>query len=481
MDDPEKGTVRTSILIGLTQPLATGTTTFLVKAEDQAPLPPVEVSVLGPDNNWSKAPLTDPDPTLGLSRSGLLSFQVPVEPAKVQLLGRTLHWVRLSLTPTGSDWPKINGLWLNGVPVLQATTITQEVIGSSTGEPNQSFQLLNAPILPDSLELRVRESLSAEEIERLRAIDAAAVLTDVPNLKGAWVRWHRVDSLIDAAPGARVFLADASGTLRFGTGEAGKLPLAAADNLRAFRYASGGARVETEDFAEASISATVEGLDVLLAPLAIAGGRDAPSQSELVDRMPDVLRHAGAGLSLSDIEALARDLDTEIAQVRAFAPETPKDPVLLAVLARGQSREPRYSQASQDALEKALRLVTSDAYGPACIAVTPVTFVALKVTVALVAKPGRKAELDTSASALLGTFLHPSKGGPEGAGWPPARPLRPTDLRRALAVLTDDLDRIEAIDILRTSNAPQGDIGPRQVITTASTRDIIISVTEAPS
>ena len=461
---------------------------------------PVRIAVLGADNQWTEAPLTSLDPTLGLTRSGLISFQVPIEPAQVRLLGESLHWIRVSVPAGTAATPNIERAWLNGVAVLQATTHEQELIGSSTGEPGQSFQLLNAPMLPDSLELRVRERLGQEDIDQIRREgEADDVLTDVPNIPGIWVKWTRVDTFIGQSAGERVYLADAGGTIRFGEGT--KQPIAGADNLRAFSYASGGSRIETQAFAEASVTASVEALEVVLAPIAIAGGRDMPGRAELVQRMPDVLRHAGAGLSLRDIENLARDRDNEIVQVRAFAPAAPSDPVRLVVLGRGESRAPVYSRASRDALRSALNAVMSDAYGSECLSVETVAFAPLVVTVRLIAKPGRAAELDARANTVLQTFLHPAKGFypativasaagddlwpvpdpyPGGQGWPPGRGLWPTDIRRVLAALPD-LDRIEQIDIADADNRPAGPAQSNQVITTASSRDIRIETVEATS
>lgn len=467
-----------AILIGLTRRLATGSVSLLVKVDEGPPADAVQISVLGSDNRWTKASLTGPDPTHGLMLSGLLEFQLPVEPGQMRLLGKSLFWLRLDLKP-GAELPRIKGLWLNGAPVGQSTSIRQELVGSILGEPKERFALLNTPVLPDTIELRLREDLSAEQVAKLRNFRGErAVLTDVANVPGTWVLWDRVDRLADQPSDARVYLADAAGNLQFGNGENGLMPTAGANKIRAFAYAQGGMRVETQAFAPAGATGSVEALERVLAPISIAGGRDLPGDAELVERIPDTLRHAGQGLSLADIEAMARDADNEIVHVRAFAPTGPGAKITIAVLARGKSRTPVYSRASRMALQRVLAARMSDAFGPDCLAVLSAPILSLEVDIKLIARDGQGAALDAAASEKMRDFLHPSIGGPAGNGWPPGRPIYETDIRRALMHLPG-LDRIGAILIQRKGKVPYATtIGGTEVIGVTDTRDIRIVLTE---
>lgn len=470
-----------AILVGFTQPLSVGSVALLVKAEDQRPSGPLEIHTLGPDAVWTPAPLTGEDATHGLTRSGLLSFQVATEPAQLQLLGRPLYWIRIAAAE-GALAPRLHGLYLNGVAVIQATTVEQELLGSSLGEPGQEFQIQKPPVLAGSLELRVRERLGEEEVAALRAAASPEqpdpVLDKVKNLPGQWVLWQPVDSFADD-DAARALRVNSAGLIRAGDGRSGRLIPAGRDSVRAFRYRSGGQRVATAAFAAAAVTGTVEALELLLAPIAISGGRDLPATEELVARMPEALRRAGTALTLADIESAARDADNEIVQVRAFAPSAVRDKVLVAVLARGEGRLTSYSRAARDNLTRLLSLAMSDAWGTDCLDVVSVDFVKLVVDLTLVAKPGRRAELEAEASRRLGRFLDPARGGPEGGGWPPGRPLWPTDLRRALTPIAA-LDRIEAIAIsAKDGSRDPTVIGPAEVIAAAALRDIRIGVAEA--
>ncbi|MEP4962846.1 MAG: hypothetical protein ABJU19_26645 [Roseobacter sp.] len=474
-----------ALLLGFSAPLEPGLVSLFVTALDQAGSFSLVAQTLGADAQWSPAPLTGRDPTHGLLRSGLIGLSVTARPAQVSMFGKTLYWMRLQVVEGGADWaPQITGLWLNGVPVVQAETIRQELMGASQGEPDLTLDLLKPPVLAGSLELRVRERLGAEEIAALRAMRKPGALDPVvtaPNLRGDWVLWHQVASLTDQPGDARVYTLDPSGKVRFGDGQNGRLVLAGRENIRAFSYLSGGGRVETAAFAAAKPRGSIEGLETVLAPAPIAGGSEVPGSDELIARMPQVLRHAGACLSLLDIEALAQDADCQIVQARAFAPGGARDVVLLAVLARGNSRKPVYSLAQRDALRGVLAEAMTDAFRPGCLDVVSVTFVPVKVQVRLMARPGTLATLESDAKAVLDIFLHAAEGGPEGRGWPPGRAIWPNDIRRALAGLST-LDRILSVDVTWPEGRGPDTLGAHEVVTTTATRDInVLVIGEASS
>ena len=468
-----------AIMLGMTRPLEPGSATLFVQVREQDREAELILETLGPDNAWAPAPLSEDDPTKGLHRSGLLRFIVTERPAQVLLLGEALHWLRMRV-PDPADWaPQVTGIWLNGVRIVQAKTVRQELLASSAGEPNLALTLLKPPVLADSLELRVRERIGDEEAATLKAAardgEPEPVTENVPNLAGKWVLWKQVDSLQDQPAEARVYRLNPDGRLRFGDDQNGRIVPAGRDNVRAFSYQSGGQRVETAAFADAGLTGSVEGVEMVLAPAPIAGGTHPATSPELVARMPEVLRHAGHGLSLSDLEALARDADSEIAQVRAFAPAQAGGAVQLIVLARGASRMPEYSLSRQDNLRRALHMKMSDAYGLDCLEVRSAAFVAVKVTVHLVARPGALAALETDASDTLRTFLHAAVGGPDGNGWPPGRGLWPTDIRRALSTLRS-LDRVMNVEIVMPAGRTMGEVLPGEVITTTSARDLKVFV-----
>ena len=120
---------------------------------------------------WRHA--TVDDETGALHRTGLVQVFLSTPLARAARFGREGFWLRLrpATGATGVDpgaWqPVVRGLFVNGVPAKQARTIVQEILGSSLGEPSLALELAETPVLPETLELRVREQLSEDEREAL--------------------------------------------------------------------------------------------------------------------------------------------------------------------------------------------------------------------------------------------------------------------------------------------------------------------------
>ena len=69
-----------------------------------------------------------------------------------------VYWLRVrSLTSlTLAAMPRLRTIRLNTVPATNAVTIENELLGSSSGEPNQRLKVARPPILPD-IQLQVLE------------------------------------------------------------------------------------------------------------------------------------------------------------------------------------------------------------------------------------------------------------------------------------------------------------------------------------
>ena len=422
-----------AILLGLSQPLPQGVASLYVSAADQDAPAKLKIESLHPNLSWVEAPLIGRDPTHGLTRSGLIQFDNNTAMIPTNLLGQTLCWLRITTTDPG--WhPRVLGLWLNGTRVIQAGTVLQELLGTSLGEPGTTFTLLKSPVVENSLELRIRERLGTEEIAQLRAASGGAcepVLENVPNIPGQWVLWHPTDTL-QGKRGAREYLLGPNGTIQFGDGANGKIPPAIRDGVRAFRYQAGGVPFEAPAWTEVKPNVQIPQFDLGFVPEAIAGGTKQPTSAELVQRIPSALRHQSDAMSLADVEAIARDFDNQIVQVRALAPAHQGGPVRVFVLARGDGRMPNYGLARQEALASALGQKMTDAYPHQCLVVNSVTFREIKVRVALTPEPGGGVTLNAEAGTRLFLFFDPIDGGADGLGWPPGRAPVPLDVERAL-------------------------------------------------
>ena len=160
-----------ALFVGLTGPLDAGVLSLLVDAVDQEGTGPLRVDLRTADG-WRQVGVDDR--TESLRRRGLVSVSLDVVPVTVRLFGRDLVWLRLRPTGTGARAPEVRGLYLNAVEITQARTLGNEILGSSLGEPGLSVALAEAPVLPDTVVLRVRERISDEERAALEAEQKAA-------------------------------------------------------------------------------------------------------------------------------------------------------------------------------------------------------------------------------------------------------------------------------------------------------------------
>src|SRR5262249_11161007 len=143
-------------------------------------------------------------------------------------------------TASAYPLPLLRGIFLNTVWAVQGQTITDEIAGSSDGDENQEIALQHGDVLEQE-DIRVRETLSAEEQEGLERADGKDSVVVRDDIGGTWVRWRATPAFFDAGRDDRVYLIDrASGRLQFGDGVHGAIPPAGVDNIRAFRYRTGG-------------------------------------------------------------------------------------------------------------------------------------------------------------------------------------------------------------------------------------------------
>lgn len=180
------------------------------------------------------------------------------------------------------------------LPVMHSRALAPTVLGSSSGEPNQSFVLPQKPLIADSLLLEVDEG-------------------------AGWVRWERRDSfLYSSGPDGRTLLstrdsrdytleydaADVASVL-FGDGVFGRVPPRGTNNVRATGRVGGGS---IGNVSAGSITRAVSVLPNLVAVTNLApaaGGTDAESSAQAVRRGPLAYRSGRRAVTADDCVALA--------------------------------------------------------------------------------------------------------------------------------------------------------------------------------
>lgn len=136
---------------------------------------------------------------------GVNDFPPSLEESELE--GRVVTWLRISFSTTA----QIQWIGINAASIIQREDFFNELVGTSTAEPDQRFTLANGPVIQGSAQVMV--GTRAGQLESWTEIDdpgAAApeiALTD------------------DALSASKVFALDAeSGVIRFGDGTRGARP-----------------------------------------------------------------------------------------------------------------------------------------------------------------------------------------------------------------------------------------------------------------
>ncbi|MBK9749015.1 MAG: putative baseplate assembly protein [Chloroflexi bacterium] len=256
-------------------------------------------------------PLVVEDKTEAFQREDYIFLSAPPRPKAMNPPGITLetslYWIRCRLEsgsyPSGSI-PRIDFIRANVVEVESLATVTDELLGSSDGRPDQVFPLSRRPIQPDSLILEVRQN----EVDA--SPGAAVLLTqNAPDRDNS--PWQRKgDFLGSKARDQHYTLNATTGEIRFGNGINGMVPPAGLEIVaRSYRYGGGtssnvGVNVIT------SLNSNVQGAAALQVTneRSAVGGTDEESVEGKTSKAPGQLRSLGRAVSADDYEALARQI-----------------------------------------------------------------------------------------------------------------------------------------------------------------------------
>lgn len=370
------------------------------------------------------------DSTLELTRSGYLEFQFDnsTAPAFVQAPAdvepqffANFFVLRAQIARDdafqGLPIPSLNTVRLNTVPAKAVRTIHNEQLGGSSGLAFQRFTLANAPVIPGSSAIVVKEP------SPLGSVD---------------VSWQEIDDLFAAGPDDRVYqLFPATGEILFGNGVFGKIPppddgTTTGGNIVVTSYQFGGGLAgNTGAQTLTNVVLIDSGLPNFDATnvLAAASGADEETTDQGLARAPAVVRSRFRAVTAEDFEALAREAP-EVRVDRSFALASTRPgvtigsspgsvTVLLVPHVEFQDSidapielQPHVAAAVLRFLDQR-RLITTEVFTAAP------RFRKITVHASLVAEASASAnDAKNAAVDALNHFFHALVGGVDGAGWP---------------------------------------------------------------
>lgn len=445
------------------------------------------------DRIWKK--LDADDGSVALTRQGILTLSAAEQLTQEIRFGESLFWIkgslRLDRLPQAEyELPLLRGMFLNTVLALHGETFIDEIVGSGDGEPNQTHKLQHADVL-EGEDIRIEETLPVEERQQLERERGKEAVTDREDIGGTWVRWKQVKALFDCDPADRCYEIDrATGVLRFGDGEHGRIPPAGVDNIRAFTYRSGGGTVGNVDADQIEALATaVAGIESVFNPTPAGGGSDKATTDEMLTIGPRQISHRDRAVSAEDFEELAYEASRQVAKVRCLRATNlvqsgvgkpdPCDPeqrhealdergfVSLIIVPASRDPQPCPSLELRRVVKDYLReRAPSIVAAGERIVVRPPDYVTVVVDARIfVTSLEKAAAVEREATATIKDFLHPVFGGPDGTGWEFGRPLSASDVFSKLERITD-VDRVEDLKFhfRGRTDSNSVEVGPNELL-----------------
>ncbi len=273
------------------------------------PTPPVKLEweyLPAETQRWRKLTVYK-DESAAFIREGYIEIQGPTDPqaTSLQKVDEDCYWLRCRLVsetyPSGRV-PKIAFIRANVVAAENLSTVKDELVGKSEGEPDQSFTLERRPVSRTTLELVLQSPDQAEAV------------------------WEQVDDFLHSEFNSPHYVLDAtSGTIRFGDGKNGVIPVAGTTiTARSYRY-GGGQNGKVEAKAVNILLGSVDGVESVTNERRAEGGNDEQSIDDLKRNAPEMIRSRNRAVTPEDYEVLATQVGG-VLQAKALALANPNHP-----------------------------------------------------------------------------------------------------------------------------------------------------------
>lgn len=415
--------------------------------------------------------------TVAAAGNGILTLQAPLENkfsaaiagfSPLPRFGKPRYWVRIVWQqssvpkPGDPDAFQVSGLYLNAVMAQQTKSITNELVGSSSGTDGETFDFANRPVLRSErveiLELSgpLANSGWAALLEELKRSGIAEPEKDLRldrdektgNVIRAWVRWEGRPNFAGSGPDDRHYLIERTRSkLQFGDGQTGRVPPVNPNNIRV-SYQSGGGR--NGNVAARAVNVVMSGTtaaEAVFNPIAASGGADGEMMSKnpqegiaaIADRGPQLIRHRHRAITAEDYEQLARAASPGVAAARVVTSAATRGlvragSIQVVILPHSDVSDPEPKPS--DELIRAVRSFLQSR-APASLAgrviiKRPEYFRVGVDTVLVPTSPDSAGSLFRLAATAIAKYLHPVAGGPEGMGWGFAEAVHRSDLVKYL-------------------------------------------------
>ncbi|NIM16383.1 MAG: putative baseplate assembly protein, partial [Candidatus Aminicenantes bacterium] len=412
----------------------------------------------GPDE-WRR--LQVKDETWNLSRQGHIQFIGPKDFTRTENFGLSRYWLRVRLISVSAldlISPELQRIYLNTVWAENTATVKNELLGSSDGSADQTFQLKQFPVMPgQQVWVKEPEMPAADEYEKIvreEGEDAVAVTRDEKEaVTEIRVRWHAKDNFYSSGPRSRHYMIEPIiGEIRFGDGSRGMIPPMGTDNIWCSLYRTGGGvRGNVEKSKITRLKAALPHIAGVTNPEPAAGGMDAETIDEIKTRGPILLKHRDRAVTTEDFEWLMKEAPGDIALCKCIPVSDYSDKhVIVVIVPDVDDPKPYPSQAlirqvQEYLYQRILATLFSPAAGARRIQVTGPGYIEISVQADVIPNNIEQASIvQEKVIANLENFLHPLKGGPDNKGWPFGRAVHISEIMTVIQN-TEGVDYVKSL------------------------------------
>jgi hypothetical protein len=453
---------------------------------------------------WKK--LDTIDNTMSLSNSGYIKFLFPHDFGRLSILGRSLYWIKGideegkfassadkiwldAIIPTSGSAaipidfqgvPQFNGLFLNATSALNITSIDEEVIGSSTGEKDQTFVFSQKPVisikedekLKNKVWVNENKFITEEEREQLRKKGEIQEKVDEQGrIIETWVLWHEVNDIYFSEAYSREYELDGStGEALFGTAFS-RVPPTGSENIRS-SYHTGGGIIGNVDTAEInSMKNSLPLIDGVTNVEPATSGMDTETTERALKRGSRVIKHRGQPVTFEDFEWIVREGFPGVAKVKCFPTSWLKGEfkpghIIIVVIPWSNEQKPLAPFELRKNIEHHLEERASNVVVSAKhLKVLKPIYLRISVQAEIYVLDMHLARtVEMAGKSKLVEFLHPISGGPKNSGWEFGEMVCLSDIMSILEKIPE-VDHIENISIkLQVEVEEEGRRGPENKI-----------------
>lgn len=467
-----------TLLIGLAVPTILAlTVTFKIHTGSSPVFPLWCYSSTGGPGDWPEViPVINPN--YSFEKSDRVCIQIPTDwqpknpsdpdwgatPASpADEVSELLYWIGIHLGNMGGSaiHVLINRVAGNITSAINVLTVNEELLGESSGEPFQVFQLRNVPLYQDPQ--------AANPLEHL--------VIAVQEGAGPWTNWQRVEEF-NQEDAAHYMCHPTTGEISFGNYPAGdpdkpgygRIP-AEGSQIKAitYRYVAGGSNGNVPANTIVVQRIPVPGVISIRNDEAARDGSDWEKMEDTKRRGPQTLKIRDRAVTVEDYEHLAHQSTTDVNKARCFPPkkETPetwvndpfeRTPGRINVIIVPNDTESRQPMPSSDLITEVKdylderRTITSILIDP-----WPPFYVEVVVSITVYIKPGQNVSIiRQNIQQNLFAFLHPVTGGlgsPNGMGWEIGQDLYVPDVFAIIDSISE-VSYVADLKIGRAGSAP---------------------------